>query len=87
MIPAVIHSFEQSVRLKNRLLGVGWHKDAFRHFGPGGLDEAEKVELKNAGFIAVSLGPGILRFETAGAAGVAIARGLLHHAEGARDGY
>ena len=41
MIPAVIHSFEQSVRLKNRLLGVGWHKDAFRHFGPGGLDEAE----------------------------------------------
>ena len=56
--------------------------------GPeGGLDEAEKAELRNGGFIAVSLGPGILRFETAGAAGVAIARGLLHHAEGARDGY
>jgi 16S rRNA (uracil1498-N3)-methyltransferase len=56
--------------------------------GPeGGLDEAEKAELKNAGFVAVSLGPGILRFETAGAAGIAIARALLHHSEGARDGY
>ena len=56
--------------------------------GPeGGFEEVEKAELKNAGFTAVSLGPGILRFETAGAAGVAIARGLLHHAEGGRDGY
>ena len=51
--------------------------------GPeGGLDEAEKAELKNGGFIPVSLGPGILRFETAGAAGVAIARALLHHNDG-----
>ncbi len=56
--------------------------------GPeGGLDEAEKAELKNAGFIAVSLGPGILRFETAGTAGVAIARALLHHSDGNPDGY
>lgn len=53
--------------------------------GPeGGLDEAEKAELKNAGFTAVSLGPGILRFETAGAAGVAIARAMLHQSDGAR---
>ena len=52
--------------------------------GPeGGLEDGEMTELKNAGFIPVSLGPGILRFETAGAAGVAIARGLLYHAEGA----
>lgn len=52
--------------------------------GPeGGLEDAEMAELKGAGFIPVSLGPGILRFETAGAAGVAIARGLLHHLEGA----
>jgi 16S rRNA (uracil1498-N3)-methyltransferase len=52
--------------------------------GPeGGLEEAEKAELSNAGFIAVSLGPGILRFETAGAAGVAIARALLHQIAGA----
>ena len=51
--------------------------------GPeGGLEDAEKDELRNAGFIAVSLGPGILRFETAGAAGVAIARGLLYHQDG-----
>ena len=55
--------------------------------GPeGGLEESEKAELKNAGFIPVSLGPGILRFETAGAAGAAIARGLLHQFEEARHG-
>lgn len=53
--------------------------------GPeGGLEDAEKAELRNAGFTAVSLGPGILRFETAGAAGVAIARALLHQLDGAR---
>ena len=47
--------------------------------GPeGGLEETEKAELNNAGFIPISLGPGILRFEPAGAVGVAIARALLH---------
>ncbi len=52
--------------------------------GPeGGIEDAEMTELKNAGFTPVSLGPGILRFETAGAAGVAIARGLLYHRDGA----
>ena len=51
--------------------------------GPeGGLDDAEKAELRDAGFIPVSLGPGILRFETAGAVGVAIARAHLHHDQG-----
>lgn len=51
--------------------------------GPeGGLEDAEKAELNTAGFIAVSLGPGMLRFETAGAAGVAIARALLHQQDG-----
>lgn len=51
--------------------------------GPeGGLEDSEMTELRDAGFIAVSLGPGILRFETAGAAGAAIARGLLHHQDG-----
>ena len=54
--------------------------------GPeGGLEDAEKAELNAAGFIPVSLGPGILRFETAGAAGVAIARALLHQQDGARN--
>jgi 16S rRNA (uracil1498-N3)-methyltransferase len=48
--------------------------------GPeGGLENGEKAELRDAGFIPVSLGPGILRFETAGAVGAAIARGLLYH--------
>jgi 16S rRNA (uracil1498-N3)-methyltransferase len=52
--------------------------------GPeGGLEDAERAELRAAGFSAVSLGPGILRFETAGAAGVAIARAALHHHTGA----
>ena len=51
--------------------------------GPeGGLEDSEMTELRDAGFIPVSLGPGILRFETAGAAGVAIARALLHHQPG-----
>jgi 16S rRNA (uracil1498-N3)-methyltransferase len=54
--------------------------------GPeGGLEDAEKAELADAGFIPVSLGPGILRFETAGAAGAAIARGLLYHKDGTAD--
>ena len=54
--------------------------------GPeGGLEDAEKSELQEAGFIPVSLGPGILRFETAGAAGAAIARGLLYHLDGTAD--
>jgi 16S rRNA (uracil1498-N3)-methyltransferase len=54
--------------------------------GPeGGLEDAERAELREAGFIPVSLGPGILRFETAGAAGVAIARALLHQQSG--DGH
>lgn len=52
--------------------------------GPeGGLEDGERAELVAAGFLPVSLGPGILRFETAGAAGVAIARALLHHDAGA----
>src|SRR5262245_42988441 len=39
----VIHSFENSLRLKNRLIGVGEHKEPFRHFGPGGVAEAEAL--------------------------------------------
>ncbi len=41
MHPVVIHSFENSLRFKNRWLGVGHHREPLRHFGPGGLDEAE----------------------------------------------
>lgn len=39
----VIHSFESSLRLRNRLIGVGEHKEPFRHFGPGGVEEAEAL--------------------------------------------
>ena len=76
-----------SIRQARQCSGCPCNAPITLALGPeGGLEEAEKAELKNAGFIAVSLGPGILRFETAGAAGVAIARALLHHSEGARDG-
>lgn len=67
------------------VFGVSVNAPVTLALGPeGGLDDAEMAELSGAGFTAVSLGPGILRFETAGAAGVAIARGLLHHHDGAR---
>ncbi len=39
----VIQSVEHSLRLKNRLTGVGEHKEPFRHFGPGGVAEAEAL--------------------------------------------
>jgi pimeloyl-ACP methyl ester carboxylesterase len=39
----VVHSFENSLRLKNRLVGVGRHKEPFRHFGSGGVAEAEAL--------------------------------------------
>jgi len=39
----VIQSVEHSLRLKNRLVGVGEHKEPFRHFGPGGVPEAEAL--------------------------------------------
>jgi 16S rRNA (uracil1498-N3)-methyltransferase len=66
------------------VFGVAVQAPVTLALGPeGGLEDAEKAELRAAGFIAVSLGPGILRFETAGAAGVAIARALLHQQDGA----
>jgi pimeloyl-ACP methyl ester carboxylesterase len=43
MHPFVVHSLEHSFRLKNRIIGVGWHRDVHRHFGPGGVDEAERL--------------------------------------------
>jgi 16S rRNA (uracil1498-N3)-methyltransferase len=46
--------------------------------GPeGGVESAEREELLAAGFRAVSLGPSILRFETAGIAALALARAAL----------
>src|SRR5262245_61132919 len=39
----VIASLERSLRLKNRLMGVGQHREPFRHYGPGGVAEAETL--------------------------------------------
>ena len=67
------------------MFGVSVNAPITLALGPeGGLEDAEMAELRDAGFLPVSLGPGILRFETAGAAGVAIARALLHHQQGDR---
>lgn len=46
--------------------------------GPeGGLEGAELAQLEAAGFVRASLGHGILRFETAAVAAIAITRSLL----------
>lgn len=50
--------------------------------GPeGGLERAELDLLTDAGWAPVSLGQGILRFETAGVAALAIARAVQHVTE------
>ena len=46
--------------------------------GPeGGFDDAERGALVDAGFAAVSISANVLRFETAAASGLAIARAML----------
>jgi 16S rRNA (uracil1498-N3)-methyltransferase len=46
--------------------------------GPeGGLEPAERDAFAEAGWRAASLGPNVLRFETAGIAGLILARALL----------
>ncbi|HEX4822857.1 MAG TPA: hypothetical protein VFV19_00945 [Candidatus Polarisedimenticolaceae bacterium] len=57
MRPAVIHGVEHSLRLKNRLLGLGWHKDPLRHFGPGGIDEAEAACVAAGGDLLAFVRP------------------------------
>jgi hypothetical protein len=43
MTGAQVHAIEGCLRLKNRILGIGWHPDPHRHFGPGGVEEAERL--------------------------------------------
>ncbi len=43
----------------------------------GGLERAERDELVAAGFVPVSLGGNVMRFETAGVAALAVARALM----------
>jgi len=46
--------------------------------GPeGGLEPAERAAFADAGWRAASLGPNVLRFETAGVAGLVLARALM----------
>jgi 16S rRNA (uracil1498-N3)-methyltransferase len=54
--------------------------------GPeGDFDDDERAKAAKLGFAAVGLGPNRLRSETAALAAVAIARGLLHDAEGSTE--
>jgi len=43
MTSAQVHAIEGCLRLKNRILGIGWHRNPSRHFGPGGVEEAERL--------------------------------------------
>src|SRR5688500_14123300 len=51
--------------------------------GPeGGFDDAERVALDEAGFVRVSISTNVLRFETAGTTGLALARAALDSNDG-----
>jgi pimeloyl-ACP methyl ester carboxylesterase len=50
------------MRLKNRIIGVGRHPEPMRHFGPGGVDEAEQLCLAaSADFLGFLKPPAGLR--------------------------
>jgi 16S rRNA (uracil1498-N3)-methyltransferase len=54
--------------------------------GPeGGFEEAELAELESAGFVRVRLGGSVLRFETAAASALAVARAALDAASPAAE--
>ena len=60
------------------LLSLDLHGPVAIALGPeGGLDDRERDEMIEGGFTPVSLVGGILRFETAGIAALAIARAML----------
>jgi pimeloyl-ACP methyl ester carboxylesterase len=43
MTPAHVTVFEGILHLRNRIFGIGRHPDPHRHFGAGGIDEAEAL--------------------------------------------
>ena len=43
MTPPHVQTLESCLLLKNRITGVGSHRDPHRYFGPGGVDEAERA--------------------------------------------
>jgi 16S rRNA (uracil1498-N3)-methyltransferase len=54
------------------------HEPVIIACGPeGGLEPVERDAFDDAGWRAASLGPNVLRFETAGIAGLTLARALL----------
>jgi 16S rRNA (uracil1498-N3)-methyltransferase len=60
------------------LLGIQTTAPLSVAIGPeGGLDEVERAALVESGFVPVTIAAGILRFETAAIAGLAIARASL----------
>jgi 16S rRNA (uracil1498-N3)-methyltransferase len=64
------------------LIGVKLDGPVSIALGPeGGVEERERDEMIAGGFQPVSLAGGLLRFETAGVAALAIARALLAQAE------
>ena len=54
-----------------------WHRVTLAIGPEGGLEAAEKDLLAGAGFLPVSLGPRVLRFETAAVFGLAVAAAAL----------
>lgn len=74
----VIHGVEHSLRLKNRLVGIGVHKEPFRHFGPGGPAEAERLCVEaSRDLLAFVRPPGELPVERLTVAPLDRRRGLL----------
>lgn len=65
-IPVVAYELENELSLKKVLSGKPYAKTVNVFIGPeGGIDDREIATLKSAGGISVSLGPRILRTETA----------------------
>jgi len=64
MTGAQIHAIEGCLRLKNRIFGIGWHPEPGRHFGAGGVEEAERLCAAANSDLPAFLSPrGLLRAE------------------------
>jgi hypothetical protein len=42
---AAVEAAEWGIRVQNTLMGISWPRDPWRYFGPGGVDEAERLCL------------------------------------------
>lgn len=60
------------------MLNLKINRQIILALGPeGGFEPEEVASLRDSGFKDVTLGPSVLRFETAGLAGIAVARSML----------